>query len=102
MAILSNLEYLKAALNRFNLTDSDINLIMAEHPELTGALNVPACKLAIYDSMSAILPMANISECGYSVSWNIDGLKLWYALLCNEIGKTNALKPTIRNRSNYW
>ena len=102
MAISTNRAYLESALSRFNLTESDIDLIMVEHPELDGSIDVKACKLAIYNSLSAILPVANVSDSGYSVSWNIDGLKLWYGSLCNELGKPNALKPKVRNRSNYW
>lgn len=102
MAITTNREYLAASLSKFGLTENDIDLIMVEHPELTGSLDVKACKLAIYGSLSNILPTANISEGGYSVSWNMDALKMWYKSLCNELGKPNALKPAIRNRSNYW
>lgn len=102
MAILGNREYLTATLNRFNLSETDIDVIMAEHPELDGELNVMSCKLAMYASMSAILPTTDVSESGYSVTWNIDTLKLWYRSLCNELGKPNALKPAIRNRSNIW
>jgi hypothetical protein len=52
--------------------------------------------------MSAILPVANVSEGGYSLSWNIDALKMWYTSLCNEIGRPNVVKPKVNNRSNMW
>ena len=107
MAITTNREYLAAKLNRFGLSDNDIDLIIAENPTLEGSLNIPACKLAIYNSMSSILPTANVSEGGYSISWEMDALKLWYNSLCIELGKPNAMQPTvvkpqIRNRSNFW
>lgn len=103
MAITTNREYLLATLSKFNLTDSDIDLIMVEHPELDETLNVRSCKVAMHQSMSAILQPVNISEGGYSVSWNIDALKLWYSALCNELGMDEAIgRPKIRNRSNYW
>lgn len=102
MAITTNKEYLKTALSRFNVSESDIDLIMLDHPELNGELNVRACKLAIYASLSAILPTSNVSEGGYSLSWNMDALKLWYKSLCAELGKPNVIGPIIRNRSNLW
>lgn len=102
MAITTNKEYLKAALSRFNVTDNDIDLIMLDHPELNGELNVRACKLAIYASLSAILPTSDVSEGGFSLSWDIEKLKMWYKSLCAELGKPNVLGPTIRNCSDLW
>lgn len=103
MAITTNREYLTAQLSRFNVSESDIDIIMVDNPTLLdSSLDPKACKLAIYNAMSAILPVADVSEGGYSVTWNIEGLKLWYNSLCAELGKTNALKPKIRNRSNCW
>lgn len=104
MTITTNRDYLQKALSRFNLSSDDIELIIVEHPELEGSFDVKACKLAIYNSMSAILPMANVSEGGYSVSWNMDALRIWYSALCKELGTENVLggKPKVRNKSNLW
>ena len=104
MAITTNRDYLQKTLSRFNLSSDDVELIMVEYPELEGVFDVKACKLAIYNSMSAILPTANISEGGFSVSWNMDALKMWYAALCKELGKENVLggKAKVRNRSYLW
>ena len=86
----------------FDGTDDDVDIIVADNPELNGSLDIKACKVAMHKSFSAILPLANVSEGGYSQSWNMDAVKLWYKSLCSELGKPNALKPQIRNRSNYW
>lgn len=103
MAIITNREYLTAALNRFGMTENDIDVIIVENPILEGVtLDVKACKLAMYNSLSSILPVANVSEGGFSVTWNIDGLKIWYKSLCNELGLVNVMRPTVRNRSNMW
>jgi hypothetical protein len=101
MAITTNREYLAAMLNRFGLTESDVDLLVAEHPELEGALDVKACKLGMYNSFSAILS-GDISEGGYSLSWDIQKLKMWYTSLCREIGKPSLIQPVIRNCSNLW
>lgn len=104
MAITTNKQYLESTLERFNVSENDIDIIIAENPELNGALDVKLCKLAMYKSMSTILPLANISEGGYSITWNMDALKLWYKALCSELGKKNMLdgQPKIRDKSNLW
>lgn len=106
MAIKTNKEYLTKSLARFNVTEDDVDLILVDSG-LDGEadLDVRAAKLAIYKSMSSILPTANISEGGYSISWNMDALKMWYSALCKELGKEDVLaakKRKVRNRSNCW
>lgn len=101
MAITTNREYLAAMLNRFGLTSDDVDLLIAEHPELEGALNVAACKTAMYNSFSTILN-GNISEGGFSLTWDTERLKMWYNSLCRELGKPSAIQPVVRNRSNFW
>ncbi len=104
MAITTNREYIQATLGRFNLTSTDIDMIFAENPTLMANDNTDlrSCKMAVYNSLSSILPVANVSEADYSVTWNMDSLKMWYNVLCKELGKPNALKPAIRDRSNRW
>lgn len=102
MAITTNREYLISKLERFGVTENDVDIIIIENPELEGTINVSACKNAMYKSMSSILPTANVSEGGYSLTWNIEALKMWYKQLCQEIGKPNVLIGAIVNRTNYW
>lgn len=102
MAITTNKEYLTAKLSKFGLSESDIDLIIIENTSLSGSLDVNACKLAIYKSMTSILPTADVTESDYSIRWNLEVLKLWYNSLCTELGKDNVLSPKVRNRSNYW
>ena len=101
MAITTNREYLGIMLNRFGLTSDDVELIMVEHTELEGELNVKACKTAMYKSFSVILS-GDVSEGGFSLTWDIEKLKLWYKSLCRELGKPSAIQPVVRNRSNVW
>lgn len=106
MAITSNRDYLIKTLAKFNLSEDDVDLILLDSPEVPSdaAPNVKACKTAMYKSMSSILPLANVGESGYSVSWNMEALKMWYTSLCLELGVANMLagKPKIRNRSDVW
>lgn len=104
MAITTNRDYLIKSLAKFGISEDDVDVILVESPDLVGSatINVTACKQAIHKSLSVILPLANTSEGHYSVSWNMEALKLWYGALCTELGKANVLKPAIRNRSNMW
>lgn len=105
MAITTNRQYIAATLEGFNVTESDVDLILIKSG-LNGdtSVDVTACDNAIYTRLSIILKAAsqNVSEGGYSRSWNMEAVKMYYQTLCNEIGKPNVLKPQIRNRSNYW
>ena len=48
--------------------------------------------------------MMNVTEGGYSVSWNMEAVKLFYRALCNELGAPDVLstRPRVRDRSNLW
>lgn len=102
MAITTNREYLQATLGKFGLSADDVELIVVDNPLLEGYLDPALCKQAMYNSMSNILPTADVSEGSMSMTWDIAKLRLWYFGLCNELGLPNVLKPQIRNRSNYW
>ena len=84
-------EYLTATLSRFNLSDADIDLIIINQGLEGGELDVKTAKMAIFKEFSLILPLANISEGGLSISWNIDALKMWYSQLANELGEVDLL-----------
>lgn len=105
---MTNKEYLTKTLSGFGLSDDDIDIILLKS-SLDGAsdhLDINACDLAVYNRFSIILKgmMQNVSEGGYSVSWNMEAIKLYYSALCNELGKENVLvgRPKVYNRSSYW
>lgn len=108
MSVTTNREYITKTLAQFNVDEDTIDLIMVDNADLESSATIDSvgCKKAIYKHMSNILPSVaqNVSEGGYSVSWNVDALKLWYNSLCNELGEDNVLsaRPKIRNRSNMW
>ena len=104
---MTNKEYLTKALNGLNLSEDDIDIIILKGGrEAESDVDVRACDTAVYNRMSVILKgmTQNVSEGGYSISWNMVAIKLFYAALCNELGKENVLvaRPKIRNRSNIW
>jgi hypothetical protein len=104
---MTNKEYLTQSLNGLNVSEEDIELILLKG-SLSGdaSVDVPACDKAVYNRFSVVLKgMAqNVSEGGYSISWNMEAVKLFYSTLCNEFGLENALvsRSKVRNRSNIW
>ena len=104
---MTNKEYLTKALNGLNVNEDDIDIILVKSGlNADDAADARACDTAVYNRMSAILKgmSQNISEGGYSISWNIEAVKMYYSALCNELGKENVLvaRPKVRNRSNFW
>lgn len=103
----TNKEYLTKSLGYLNVSDNDIEVILLKAGmDADAPADVAGCDLAAYNRFSVILSgmTQNVSEGGYSLSWNMDAVKLWYNALCRELGKENVLeaKPRIRNRSNFW
>lgn len=98
-------EYLSAMLSRFLIGASDIELIMVNQDLSADAPADPVVlKKALYNEMSATLPVANVSEGQFSVSWNLDALRLWYSALCRELGVEDMLNPAprVEDKSSLW
>lgn len=107
MAQYTNKDYLTKALGNLNVSEDDIDVILLKAGmDADAPADVAKCDLATYNRFSVVLSTMtqNVSEGGYSLSWNMDAVKLWYNSLCRELGKENVLdaKPKIRNRSNFW
>lgn len=103
MAITTNNEYLLAALSRFNVSQTDIDVMLLEAGlDGSASVDIAACKEAIYNGISKVIPLANVSEGGYSIVWDMEAVKIYYAQLCKELGKENVLQPIVRNKSNLW
>ncbi len=104
---MTNKEYLTKSLNGLSVSEDDIDIIILKSGlDADAVVDVPNADKAVYNRMSVILKgtMQNVSEGGYSISWNMEAVKLFYASLCNELGLENVLvgRPKVRNRSNYW
>lgn len=99
-------EYLTATLSKFNVSDEDVELILINQ-NITGtdAVVSETIKRAMFIEFRNFLPLANISEGGMSVSWNLEALKLWYSSLANELGEENILNPSnneVSDASYFW
>lgn len=88
---------------KFNLSEDDIELIAANQGiDLEAEADVTTAKKALVSEFALVIPMANVTEGGYSLSWNMEALKLWYRQACSELGITPVTTPSIRNASNRW
>ena len=90
---MTNREYLTATLSKFSLSETDVELI-AINQEIyldEDVSDVKSLKTAIYNEFSFVLPLANISEGGLSISWNFEAVKKYYSLLAQELGLDDVL-----------
>lgn len=104
---MTNKQYLTKSLNGLNVSEDDIEIILLKSLiDADSTADVLVCDNAVYSRMSIVLKGAtqNVSEGGYSISWNMEAVKMYYSALCNELGKENVLvgRPKVRNRSNSW
>jgi hypothetical protein len=99
-------EWITATAKRFTIGTADVELILFNQRELIPDENADAdittAKTALCMEFTNLIPLANISEGGYSITWNWDAIKLWYNQACAELGLIPIDKSTIKDRSNRW
>lgn len=101
-------EYITTTAKRFGLDNADIALLLANQaktiPDPDADVDTTTAKRALVAEFATLLPLANISEGGMSVTWNIDAIKMWYNTTCDELGipATASGRPRFRNKSNIW
>ena len=91
---------------RFGLDEADVALILANQvvaiPDEEETVNPQVAKLALCKEFASMIPLANVSEGGYSVTWNWEAIKFWYNTTCDELGITPVTTPKVRDASNRW
>ena len=97
-------EYITSKFQSFGISVSEADLIdmlndtdYALTDEATGyALNVANIGMTKFIP-SILLHAKSISESGLSMTWDFDGIKQYYSIMCKRYGLTNELsdKPTI-------
>lgn len=92
--------------SRFGVEGGDVDLMLANQqdaiPDPDAEVDTTTAKRALCKEFGSIIPLANVSEGGYSVSWNWEAIKFWYNQTCSELGITPMTTPKVRNRSNRW
>lgn len=93
---MTNKEYLTIQLGNFGVSPEQIDLILVDNGIDGNALvtDTKALKIAVFHQLPAMLAaMQDVSEGGYSVKWNLAGIKAWYSLLATELGLPDNLTP---------
>ncbi len=103
----TNRDYVTKVLSGLDLSEDDIDVILMKGGlDGDGEANIEACDTAIYNRFSVVLKAAakNVTEGGYSHSWNVEAVKLYYSALCAELGRENVLEeePTLEDLSQLW
>lgn len=99
-------EWLTRTVSRFGIDNADAELILTNQagiiPDPEAEVDVRTAKTALCKEFGSVIPLANVSEGGYSVSWNWDAIKFWYNQTCGELGITPVNAPKVKNRSRIW
>ena len=98
---MTNQEYIEATTQRFNFSETDLALFWVNQDlDKEAEADPTACKTALVREIANIIPLYNVSEGGFSISWNFEAIKLWYNTTCAELGITpTALNPTLKHVS---
>jgi hypothetical protein len=101
---ITNAEYIAAVTRKFNFSATDLEVLYENQKGIIAdpdaECDTTACKRAIMAEIENILPLYNVSEGGYSISWNYDALKLWYTMTCKELGIVpEGFTPTLKSVS---
>ncbi len=88
-------EYLSATLSKFQISETEIELLMLNQNLKEGPINITEVKTAIYNEFSSLIPLMDISEGTMSIKWNLPALRTWYSLLAKELGKEDVLATLI-------
>lgn len=99
-------EYISSKFQSFGIRLSEADLLdisLNAHKELEDEMN-QECIGSVSVAMARFVPSlllraTSIGESGFSMSWNIQGIKDYYSLLCRQYGLKDELndnKPKIR------
>lgn len=103
---MTNKIYLTKRLSSLGIEEDFIDIVLLKaNLEPNADVDFKKADFAIYQQFSLILgnTLQNITEGGYSISWNMQAVKLFYATLCAELGVNNVtLRNKVRNKSNIW
>lgn len=104
---MTNKQYLTKALCGLNLSEDDIDIILLKGGiDADAPADVRGCDTAIYRRLSVVLKacLQNVDQGDYSIEWNLEAVKLFYASLCHELGRENVLfsAPKVNSKSDIW
>lgn len=90
-------EYIRQRFAAFGIDISEAQLLdIWANDDWTVENVLSDVQLAIVQYIPTLLAYPNVSESGFSVSWNEKGLKEYYGFMCKQLGITNVFQPKIR------
>lgn len=90
-------EWFTATCSQFGLDATQIDVILLNQGITgTATVDVKAAKTALCKEFTMLIPIANVSEGGYSQSFNLEAVKLWYNMTCKELGLKESARPKIK------
>lgn len=104
-------DYIKSKLGKFGVTvdDNEIEALLLKNSLATDTTytvdSVDKTERALYAFIPELLVVSSVSEGGYSISYDKEGILDYYALLCSNLGLENKLteqQPKVRNKSYLW
>ncbi|MDR1181706.1 MAG: hypothetical protein LBL13_06990 [Bacteroidales bacterium] len=102
---MTNKEYISATLTEFGIEAPQIEIILGKGGIVPDdEVDYNQCDTAIYNRMSIVLSkgLKNITEGGWSQSWNTDAVKDYYKMLCKELGLESVLDMKVVDISSRW
>ena len=89
-------------LSAADLLDMTLNSSVSLEDEVTKE-NMDEVNRAIAVFISSLLARpTSVNENGFSVSWDKDGIKAYYSLLCKQLGIEDVLSSRISDATMYW
>lgn len=89
-------------LSEADLLDMTLNSSVSLDDEITQE-NMIEVKKAITAFIPSLLARpTSVNESGFSISWDKDGIKAYYSLLCKQLGIEDVLASRISDASMYW
>lgn len=89
-------------LSEADLVDMTFNNSISLENEVTQD-NVNDVNKAIAEFIPSLLARPeSVNESGFSISWDKDGIRAYYSLLCKQLGIEDVLASRISDASMYW
>ncbi|MBA4852074.1 DUF6706 family protein [Emticicia sp. BO119] len=101
-------DYIKSKLSKFNITldDNELEGLLLKNSiapdEVYEASNTQKADIALHSYIPELLALPDISEGGFSIKFDRQGILAYYKILCSDLGledKTISKQPKIRNMS---
>lgn len=89
-------------LSEADLLDMTLNSSVSLDDEITQENMIEVKKAIAVFIPSLLARPTSVNESGFSISWDKDGIKAYYSLLCKQFGIEDVLASRISDASMYW